>query len=77
MRDLFYGEAKIAVFLSLLLGEISSTQNLFTDVDETFGDPREREKEYDDDENPSQGWWWCVFRFTILVIVSHNYQARS
>jgi hypothetical protein len=50
--------------------------NKTTDFDETFGDPREKEKEYDDDENLSQAWW-RVFHRAILLVVSQNYHDRS
>jgi hypothetical protein len=39
----------------------------------TVGDPKEKEKEYDDDENLSQAWW----RVFHLLVVSQNYHDRS
>lgn len=73
MRDLFCGEAKIAVFLMF---ERKFPPHKSTDFDETFGDPKEKEKEYDDDENLSQAWW-RVFHRAILLVVSQNYHDRS
>ena len=51
--------------------------NKTTDFDETFGDPREKEKEYDDDENLSQGWWRVFHRAILLVVFSQNHHDRS
>ena len=48
-----------------------------TDFDETFGDPRGKEKEYDDDENLSQGWWRVFHRAILLVVFSQNHHDRS
>lgn len=77
MRDLFRGEAKIAVFWSLLrVFERKFPPHKSTDFDETFGDPKEKEKEYDDDENLSQAWWRVFHRATLLV-GSQNYHDRS
>ena len=51
--------------------------NKTTDFDETFGDPREKEKEYDDDENLSQEWWRVFHRAILLVVFSQNHHDRS
>ena len=67
-------------FAFFAINEVVASRGNFlhksTDFDETFGDPKEKEKEYDDDENLSQAWW-RVFHRAILLVVSQNYHDRS
>ena len=77
MRDLFFlcrsKNCRFLVPFRVLRGNFLHKS---TDFDETFGDPKEKEKEYDDDENLSQAWW-RVFHRAILLVVSQNYHDRS